>query len=63
MKLIRFIPTPDGGSQFVEVDIPIDNSPTDAFGHVVRRSATTDRAKHDAHGNGPDEKNSLYFPS
>jgi hypothetical protein len=40
MKLIRFIPTPDGGSQFVEVDIPIDNASTDAFGHVVRRSAT-----------------------
>jgi quercetin dioxygenase-like cupin family protein len=40
MKLIRFIPTSDGGSQFVEVDIPIDNASTDAFGHVVRRSAT-----------------------
>ena len=39
MKLLRFIPTPDGGSQFVEVDVPIDNGSTDAFGHVIRRSA------------------------
>jgi hypothetical protein len=39
MKLVRFIPTSDGGSQFVDVDIPIDNAPTDVFGHV-RRSAT-----------------------
>src|SRR5258706_10778054 len=39
MKLIRFIPTPDGGSQFVEVEIPIENASTDAFGHVIRRSA------------------------
>jgi hypothetical protein len=29
MKLVRFIPTSDGGSQFVDVDIPIDNAPTD----------------------------------
>jgi len=39
MKLIRFVPAPDGGSQFVEVDIPIDNASTDAFGRVIRRSA------------------------
>jgi hypothetical protein len=40
MKIIRFIPAPDGGSQFVEADIPIDNASTDAFGHLIRRSAT-----------------------
>ena len=39
MKIIRFIPAPDGGSQFVEVEIPIENAGTDAFGHVIRRSA------------------------
>ena len=39
MKICRFIPTSDGGSQFVEVDVPIDNASTDAFGHVIRRSA------------------------
>jgi len=38
MKLIRFASTPDSGSQFVEVDIPIDNASTDAFGNVVHRS-------------------------
>src|SRR5580700_1962105 len=40
MQLIRFIPTLDGGSRFVEIDVPIDNASTDAFGHVIRRSAT-----------------------
>jgi hypothetical protein len=39
MKLTRFVPTADRGSQFVEVDVPIDNVSTDAFGHVIRRSA------------------------
>ena len=39
MKITRFIPTPDGGSQFVEADIPIDNAATNAFGHVIHRSA------------------------
>jgi hypothetical protein len=38
MKLIRFASAPDGGSQFVEVDIPIENASTDAFGNVVHRS-------------------------
>lgn len=38
MKIVRFIPAPDGGSQFVEADIPIDNAATDAFGHLIRRS-------------------------
>jgi hypothetical protein len=39
MKIIRFIPGPNGGSRFVEVDVPIDNAAPDAFGHVIRRSA------------------------
>ncbi len=32
MKIVRFVPTPDGRSQFVEVDVPIDNASTDALG-------------------------------
>ena len=40
MKLIRFIAAADGGSQFIESDIPIDNASTDAFGHLIQRSAT-----------------------
>jgi hypothetical protein len=39
VKIVRFIPTPDGGSQFVEAEIPIDNVATDAFGHLIHRSA------------------------
>jgi hypothetical protein len=39
VKLIRFIPAPDGGSRFVEFDVPIDNASTDALGHAIRRSA------------------------
>jgi hypothetical protein len=39
VKIVRFIPTADGGSQFVEADIPIDNAATDGFGHLIRRSA------------------------
>ena len=38
MKLVRFIPTSDGGSQFVEIEVPIDNASTDAFGNISRRS-------------------------
>jgi hypothetical protein len=38
VKIARFIPTPDGGSQFAEIDIPIDNHSHDAFGHLIRRS-------------------------
>src|SRR6266568_3818610 len=30
---------PHGGSQFVEVDFPIDNTSTDAWGHTAHRSA------------------------
>ena len=40
MKIVRFASAPDGGSQFVEVDLPIDNASTDAWGHTARRSAT-----------------------
>src|SRR5258705_3592130 len=39
MKITRFVRTPDGGLKFVEVDIPIDNASTDAFGNTVHRSA------------------------
>lgn len=39
MKIIRFTSAPDGGSQFVEVDFPIDNASTDAWGHTAHRSA------------------------
>ena len=38
MKITRFIPTPDGGSQFIDIDIAIDNASTDAFGHLIHRS-------------------------
>jgi hypothetical protein len=38
MKITRFIPTEAGGSEFVDVDIPIDNRAPDAFGHVIQRS-------------------------
>jgi hypothetical protein len=39
MKIVRFASTSEGGSQFAEVDIPIDNASTDAFGNTVHRSA------------------------
>jgi hypothetical protein len=39
MKIVRFASAPSGGSQFVELDIPIDNASTDAFGNIVHRSA------------------------
>ena len=39
MKIVRFAAAPDGGSQFVEVDIPIDNASTDAWGNTAHRSA------------------------
>jgi hypothetical protein len=39
VKIVRFIPTPDGGSRFVEAEIAIDNAATDAFGHLIHRSA------------------------
>jgi hypothetical protein len=39
MKIVRFAFAADGGSQFVEVDIPIDNASTDAYGNTVHRSA------------------------
>ena len=40
MKITRFATAPDGGSQFVEVDLPIDSASTDAWGNTSRRSAT-----------------------
>jgi quercetin dioxygenase-like cupin family protein len=39
MKIVHFTSASDGGSQFVEIDLPIDNASTDAFGNTVRRSA------------------------
>ena len=39
MTIVRFTSTSDGGSQFVEIDLPIDNASTDAFGNTVQRSA------------------------
>ena len=39
MKIVRFATAPDGGSQFVEIDFPVDNASTDAWGHTARRSA------------------------
>jgi quercetin dioxygenase-like cupin family protein len=39
MKVVRFTATPDGGSQFAEVGIPIDNASTDVFNNTVHRSA------------------------
>lgn len=39
MKIVRFSSAPDGGSQFVEVELPIDQASTDAFGNRVHRSA------------------------
>ena len=40
MKIVRFVSAPDAGSQFVEVDLPINNASTDAFGNTSRRSET-----------------------
>jgi hypothetical protein len=39
MKIVRFASASDGGSQFGEIDLPIDNASTDAFGNTVHRSA------------------------
>jgi quercetin dioxygenase-like cupin family protein len=39
MKIVRFASAPDSGSQFVEIDFPVDNASTDAWGHTARRSA------------------------
>ena len=39
MKIVCFAAAPDGGSQFVEVDFPIDNASIDAWGHTAQRSA------------------------
>ena len=39
MKIVRFASAPNGGSQFVEIDFPIANASTDAWGHTAHRSA------------------------
>src|SRR3954465_154739 len=39
MKVVRFASAPDGGSQFVEVDMTTDNASTDSYGNTVHRSA------------------------
>jgi hypothetical protein len=39
MKIVRFASVSDGGSRFIEVDIPIDNASTDVFRNIVHRSA------------------------
>ena len=39
MKIVRFASAPDGGSQFVDIDMPIDDASSDAYGNTVRRSA------------------------
>src|SRR3954452_16940884 len=38
MKIVRFAAVADGGSQFVEIDMPIDNASTDTWGHTSHRS-------------------------
>ena len=38
MKITRFVPAPDGGSRFVDLEVAIDNAQTDAFGHTSHRS-------------------------
>ena len=40
MKITCFAAAADGGSKFVEVDLPIENATTDAWGNTSRRSAT-----------------------
>ena len=39
MKIVRFASASDGGSRFIEVQMPIDNASADAFGNTVHRSA------------------------
>lgn len=38
MRITRFVATPDGGSRFEEIDIPISNPRQDADGHTLRLS-------------------------
>ena len=40
MKITRFLATPDGGSQFEEIDIPITNERQDAEGNTLLLSDT-----------------------
>ncbi|MBV9827411.1 MAG: cupin domain-containing protein [Alphaproteobacteria bacterium] len=39
MKVVRFATASGEGSRFIELDIPINNATTDAFGNTVQRSA------------------------
>jgi hypothetical protein len=39
MRIVRFATGTDGGSQFVEIEFPVDNASTDTWGHTARRSA------------------------
>ncbi len=38
MNVTRFKPAPGGGSQFVDLEVALDNAQTDAFGHTSHRS-------------------------
>src|SRR5579863_6094941 len=38
MKVTRFFATPDGGSRFEEVEIPITEPRPDSFGHTILQS-------------------------
>ncbi len=40
MKITRFVATPEGGSQFEEIDIPITNERQDAEGNTLLLSNT-----------------------
>ncbi len=40
MKITRFLATDDGGSRFVEIDIPIEHGRKDAEGNILRLSNT-----------------------
>ncbi|HEY2540885.1 MAG TPA: hypothetical protein VGI28_15530 [Stellaceae bacterium] len=44
MKTVRFASASDGGSQFIEVDLPIDNASTDAYGNTVHDTAGAEHA-------------------
>ena len=36
MKITRFVPAPDGGSRFVDLEVAIDITQTDGWGHRSR---------------------------
>ena len=35
MKIVRFAAAADGGSQFVEIDMPVDNASTDTWAYLA----------------------------